>query len=148
MFYACFLLLDCLCDCLFEYLYACLYGCCCGLNSVHVLIIGALNGGMQGTITSAEEVEEIFKAAGMKNPTKTMIKINQYFTTGTMEDVEKAKSNPQVTALQNLTKVYAIGPSKAIELHTKLGITTIDELRDALKKDYREYSWLFGRGSI
>ena len=82
-------------------------------------IIGNLTS-YEGRITSAEQVEEIFKAAGMKNPTKTMIKINQYFTTGTMEDVEKAKSNPQVTALQNLTKIYAIKPSKAIELHTKL----------------------------
>ena len=71
----------------------------------------------------------------MKNPAKTLEKIKEYFETGTMKEVEAAKKNPRVGALQNLTKIYAIGPSKAVELLEKHGISTIEELTKGVEKD-------------
>ena len=94
-------------------------------------IIGFLSN-YDGIIKDAETVKQIFINSGMKNPTRTMLKIEEYFKTGTMGDVEKAKENPLVAALQNLTKIYAIGPSKAIQLNSEHGITTIEELKKAV----------------
>ena len=97
-------------------------------------IIGNLTS-YEGEINSIDDVSEIFKKAGMKNPAKTLEKIKEYFETGTMKEVEAAKKNPRVGALQNLTKIYAIGPSKAVELLEKHGISTIEELTKGVEKD-------------
>ena len=68
----------------------------------------------------------------MKNPAKTLEKIKEYFETGSMKEVEAAKKNLELV-LQNLTKIYAIGPSKRCGTSEKHGISTIEELT-VLKK--------------
>lgn len=53
-----------------------------------------------------------------------MNKLNEYVETGTLRVLERERANP----LNQLTKVYGIGPKKAKDLIEK-GITTIDDLR-------------------
>ena len=53
-------------------------------------------------------------------------KLQEYVDTGKLNKLEKEKTNPIVL----LTGVYGIGPKKAEEL-VKLGITTIDQLRES-----------------
>jgi NAD-dependent DNA ligase len=61
---------------------------------------------------------------GLKGIGSTILsKLHEYVNTGTIKALEKERKNP----INVLTKVYGIGPKKAIELIEK-GITTIEEL--------------------
>lgn len=91
--------------------------------------------------SSEDEIEnidmaiELFKQAGMKNPKKTIEKVTEILTTGSLKSVEKALKNPKTLALQQLTDVYAIGPKNALALYEKHGIVTIDELKAAVDEN-------------
>ena len=85
-------------------------------------------------IDSPEVVKQLLiKEAGMKNPKKTMMKINEYFETGQISEVEEAKKDPKITAVRNFMRIYAIGPSKAVSLFDEYNISTIDELKSLVK---------------
>ncbi len=70
-----------------------------------------------------------------KKATKILLKIKEYFDTGFIEEAEKAKKDPRVLAVINLTKIYGIGPKKAIELNEKHKITNVDELLTIFQND-------------
>ena len=63
---------------------------------------------------------------GVRHIGKTILsKLNEYVNTGTLRILERERTNP----LNQLTKVYGIGPKKAKDL-IKQGITSLDELRN------------------
>ena len=64
-----------------------------------------------------------------------MIRINEYLEKGFIQDAKDAMNNPQVKAIIELTKIYAIGPSKCKELYEKHGIVTIKDLKIKYKQD-------------
>lgn len=71
------------------------------------------------------DIKDPKQLEGVKKIGKTiMTKLNEYVETGTLKILERERKNP----LNELTKVYGIGPKKAKELIEK-GITSIDELK-------------------
>ena len=71
-----------------------------------------------GDITSPEQLK------GVRHIGKTiMSKLNEFVDTGTLKVLERERTNP----LNELTKVYGVGPKKAKEFIAK-GITTIEGL--------------------
>ena len=65
--------------------------------------------------------------SGQKGIGKTILtKLQEFVDTGTLNVLEKAKSNPMFI----FTEVYGIGPKKAEELVKKHNVTTIVELRE------------------
>merc|ERR1711966_249047 len=70
-------------------------------------------------ITTIDEIKKLPRVG------KTIIKkIEEYLNTGKIAALEKERLNPIV----QLTKVFGIGPKKALDLISK-GITSIDELK-------------------
>lgn len=61
-------------------------------------------------------------------------KIKEILETGELKVAERAKEIYQIDALDDLQKIYGIGPSKANQLIAS-GINTISKLREELKKD-------------
>ena len=61
-------------------------------------------------------------------------KIEEILATGELRAAERAKENLSLDALEVLSGVYGIGPTKAAELIAS-GIKTIAQLRSALEKD-------------
>lgn len=86
-------------------------------------------------IYTLEDVRFILEDYGKKNPIKTLKKIKEIIETGTLDVVEKAKQNPRVIAVSNLTKVYSIGNKKAIQLYNEYGIMNINQLKEYANKD-------------
>ena len=63
---------------------------------------------------------------GVRHIGKTILsKLNEYVNTGTLRILERERTNP----LNQLTKVYGIGPKKAKDL-IKQGIDSLDKLRE------------------
>jgi len=83
-------------------------------------------------IQSVASVKHWLEVNGKKNPTKILEKVEEYLSTGTIAEAEKALENPIVKAVTNFTKIYGIGPVKAKELYNKYNITTIEELKQLL----------------
>jgi NAD-dependent DNA ligase len=79
------------------------------------------------TILSTQtEIKEANDLKGKPGIGDTILKkIAEYLETGTLQLIEREKSNPELI----LTDVYGIGPQKAKEL-VKKGITTIEQLRE------------------
>ena len=79
------------------------------------------------TILSTQtEIKEANDLKGKPGIGDTILKkIQEYLETGTLQLIEREKSNPELI----LTDVYGIGPQKAKEL-VKKGITTIEQLRE------------------
>ena len=79
------------------------------------------------TILSTQtEIKEANDLKGKPGIGDTILKkITEYLETGTLQLIEREKSNPELI----LTDVYGIGPQKAKEL-VKKGITTIEQLRE------------------
>jgi DNA polymerase beta len=79
------------------------------------------------TILSTQtEIKEANDLKGKPGIGDTILKkITEYLETGTLQLIEREKSNPELM----LTDVYGIGPQKAKEL-VKKGITTIEQLRE------------------
>jgi DNA polymerase/3'-5' exonuclease PolX len=61
-------------------------------------------------------------------------KIKEVLATGSLRMAEKAKEIYHLDSLDAFQKIYGVGPVKATEL-VKLGYRTIDELKDASKKN-------------
>lgn len=76
-----------------------------------------------------EEVEPLLVAYGKKNPKKSVQKIIEIIETGSLSAVEKARSNPQVMAVQNLTQIYGVGHKKAIQLYKIHQVVSVEDLR-------------------
>ena len=88
-----------------------------------------------GEINTVSDAQEVLHNFGKKNPRKTLKKINEILTTGKLKAAEKAKQNPVVAAVGNLTQVYGIGYKNAIGLFNKYNIVTVDQLRATLAKN-------------
>ena len=84
-------------------------------------------------IETLDKVKNWLEINGKKNPTKILEKIEEYITTGTILEAEKALDNPVVKAVTNFTKIYGIGPVKAKELYNKYAITTLEELQTLVR---------------
>lgn len=94
--------------------------------------IAALDTYSYSDIQSIQSVKHWLEVNGKKNPTKILEKVEEYLSTGTIVEAEKALDNPIVKAVTNFTKIYGIGPVKAKELYNKYNITTIEELKQLL----------------
>lgn len=62
-------------------------------------------------------------------------KIEEIFKTGILEEAEIARQDPTIHITEDLMNIYGIGRVKANELVKKNKITSIQQLRDELKKD-------------
>ena len=98
-------------------------------------IIKILKNYPKSELTNPGDIKNFLVSKGKKNPKKIMIRIEEYINKGFIQDAKDAMTNPQVRAIIELTKIYAIGPSKCKELYEKHGIVTIDDLRKKFKKD-------------
>ena len=74
-----------------------------------------------------EPITEVKQLKGQKGIGTTILKkMEEYVKTGTLQVLEKAKSNPALI----FTDIYGIGPKKAVELVKKHNITSIKQLRE------------------
>lgn len=81
---------------------------------------------------TVEEARQALLAYGKKNPTKSVQKIQEIVSTGTLQSVEEAKKNPQVQAVLGLTQVYGVGTKKALSLFREFNIVSVPELRNLM----------------
>ncbi len=82
-----------------------------------------------------DDFTKFFKENGMKNPTKTIDKINQIIETGEIKEAKMSKEDQEkMNSVKELTTVYAIGPAKAKDLYLTYQIKNVSELRQLLKK--------------
>jgi DNA polymerase lambda len=82
----------------------------------------------EAPITSYEDVTAI---AGIGD--KISKKIKEILETGGLRAAELAKEKYNIVALDQFQNIYGVGPAKATEL-VAAGITSIEQLRDAIKK--------------
>lgn len=81
--------------------------------------------GAEAIMNHVDDITDPNQLKGTFNIGKSILsKLNEYATTGTLELLERERKNP----LNQLTKVYGIGPKKAKELIDK-GITSIAQLK-------------------
>jgi DNA polymerase/3'-5' exonuclease PolX len=80
-------------------------------------------------ITSYEDLNNI-KGIGAKMEKK----IKEILETGVLESAQKAKEAYNIEALEALQNIYGVGPTAATAL-VKAGITSIEQLRDAIKEN-------------
>lgn len=82
-------------------------------------------------ITDGAQLEHI-KGIGEK----TINRINEIIKTGKLSEIDDTtnKKTKQISAVQELSTIYGIGPSKASEFYEKHNITTIKQLMSADKK--------------
>ena len=64
-----------------------------------------------------------------KKTSKIVSKIDEYVKTGTIEEAELALQDPKVKAVMELTKIYGIGPKKALDLYNEHQVSNINDLR-------------------
>jgi DNA polymerase/3'-5' exonuclease PolX len=83
----------------------------------------------QGPITTYQDVQGI---DGIGE--KIQKKIKEILETGVLASAEKAKELYNIDALDAFQNIYGVGPAKATEL-IKAGYTTIEQLREAIKKN-------------
>lgn len=82
-------------------------------------------------INNIEDVKLALHNQGFKNPKSVIKKIIEILETGKLAVAVKALKLPLVKSVHNLTKIYAIGPTKAKKVYSEFKITTIEELLDA-----------------
>lgn len=85
-------------------------------------------------INNIEDVKLALQNQGFKNPKSVIKKIIEILETGQLAIAVKAFELPLVRSVHNLTKIYAIGPTKAKKIYSEFNITNIDELLDAQKQ--------------
>jgi DNA polymerase beta len=61
---------------------------------------------------------------------KIKLKIEEIFETGKLKKAEKVKESKEYSTVDNLLKIYGVGPSKVNELINKHNISSIEELKD------------------
>lgn len=82
-----------------------------------------------GFIITADNFKDLQKLPGIG---ETIVKkVEEYITTGKLKAIEKEKTNPIII----FTQIYGVGPKKAKELVEKNGVSTISELREAVKEN-------------
>tara|TARA_B100001093_G_scaffold438213_1_gene437481 strand:+ start:224 stop:1255 length:1032 start_codon:yes stop_codon:yes gene_type:complete len=86
-------------------------------------------------LKNRDDLFEYLEENGKKKTSSIVKKIKEYLDTGVIAAVEDAKNDPKIKCVRELTKVYAIGPKKALKLYKEHDICTIDELRELFKKD-------------
>ena len=97
-------------------------------------VLKILQGAKQNLLKlNEDELTKFFQANGIKNPVKTIDKINQIKTDGKVKgldgDMEKVK------AIKEFTSIYAVGIQKAKELFNTHQLKTIKQLKKKLKED-------------
>ena len=85
-------------------------------------------------IETYEEVHQLLKSHGKKNPKKILAKSKEILETGKLQEAQDALKDPYIAAIRELTQIYAIGPSNAKTLYGK-GVLNIQELRQRVKED-------------
>tara|TARA_B110000967_G_scaffold209074_1_gene263628 strand:- start:3197 stop:4369 length:1173 start_codon:yes stop_codon:yes gene_type:complete len=83
-------------------------------------------------LESVEDLKAHFIKNGIKNPKTSVEKATEYHLNGTVSLAEKALALPQIQSVINLTKIYAVGPKKALQLYNSHDIITIDDLKNIL----------------
>lgn len=84
------------------------------------------------SIQKYDDLESWIKINGMKNPSKILAKIKEFFSNGQIQEYIQVKDDNGVNAYRNLSKIYGIGPGKCKSLYEEHNITTIDELKKRL----------------
>jgi DNA polymerase/3'-5' exonuclease PolX len=82
------------------------------------------------SISKIESFEDLKEVKGIGK--KIEEKLKEIFSTGSLESAKRAEES--IKPFQLFTSIYGVGPTKGKEL-VKLGYTSIEELRDAIKKD-------------
>ena len=85
-------------------------------------------------IKNVEGIKEHFIKNGVAKPVKIVLITEEYIKTGKNTEAIAAAEHPELKSIMNLTKIYAIGPANAKRLYAQNNITTITELKNALKK--------------
>ena len=87
-----------------------------------------------------EDVSDIYKREGEKGLTRLpgigkdlAAKIIEFMKTGKIKHYEKLKKEYPID-FDSLTSISSVGPKKAIKLYKRLGIKTLDELKEAAEK--------------
>ena len=86
-------------------------------------------------LSDYEDICKHFEKNGKKRTAKLLQKINEFLETGSIEEADHALQNPKVMAVMELTKIYGIGPKKAIDLYDKYQIQNIHKLRQVYSQD-------------
>ncbi|CUG86799.1 DNA polymerase beta, mitochondrial, putative [Bodo saltans] len=73
------------------------------------------------------DLSEIANLAGVG--AKIQKKVEEIISTGKLQELEKLKQQPIISAIGNLTKVHGIGPQKAKQLFEEHKISTVKDLR-------------------
>ena len=85
-------------------------------------------------VENYEEVLQILKSHGKKNPKKILAKSKEILETGKLQEAQDALKDPYIAAIRELTQIYAIGPSNAKTLYQK-GVENIHQLRQRVGAD-------------
>ncbi len=80
-------------------------------------------------IISELDIEKWFIQNGKKKPGKIVNKVKEFIKKGYIREAKDALEDPKVKCVKELTKIYGIGPSKAIELYDIHNISTIEDLK-------------------
>ena len=81
-------------------------------------------------IISKTHIETFLKANGFKNPSKIIVKSNEYIDTGTVGVADRILTIPALVSAINLTKIYGVGSKKAQSLFNDYGIHTLSQLQE------------------
>ena len=86
-------------------------------------------------IDDFDNICQFFEKNGKKKTSKIVSKIDEYVKTGTIEEAELALQDPKVKAVMELTKIYGIGPKKALDLYNEHQVSNVNDLRKIYAKD-------------
>jgi len=98
-------------------------------------VIKILQNYPNNNIESLDDITKWLHENGKKDPKKILSKIKEFLESGEIQEVNDALKDKRVSSVMDLTTVYAIGPSKAIQLYDKHNISTVKELEELFKKD-------------
>ena len=83
---------------------------------------------IQEPIKTVKAADRLLKEQGMKDPRKSLAKIEEILETGQLRAAVESSRDPKVQATKLLTQISGIGAVKANELYTKYNIRTVAEL--------------------
>ena len=86
-------------------------------------------------IKNVVDIKNHFIKNGVAKPKKIEEITTEFLKTGKNQEAINAIKHPELKSVLNLTRIYAIGPKNAKKLFDEHGITTITELKKALKKN-------------
>lgn len=97
-------------------------------NRNYVKFINILKLYPKSNIDSLVNLKKHFIQNGIKNPKVVIEKAAEYIKTGNVNLALKAKQLPEFSSFINLTKIYGVGPKKAIALYKKHHIVNRQDL--------------------